>query len=312
MWIFKHKPPLLDDIVDHHDVLKKIKDMIQKKTFQHMILCGPPGVGKTCIVDAMANQLLGEDKKKQALFFSYSCDDRGINVIREKLHGFVPKKVTLPQGVPKLLVFKMAEKISEGAQQQMRRLMEQHSHSCVFIFLCTELTGIIETIQSRCCIMRLNPVGQESQLRVLHKICTIEAINPQEDALSLLIQLSKGDLRYSINHLEVCVLLNDKKVLTVEAVKKVCIFPYFDILEGMIEDVVEGKVHAMVAAIERLYGEGLNGVDILLLFADTVMASPLFDRAKKLRIIRQVGVAHRRIATAVDSRLFLFDMLSSI
>jgi DNA polymerase III delta prime subunit len=149
-------------------------------------------------------------------------------------------------------------------------------------------------------------------MRVLHKICAVEAVIAQKEALCLLIQLSKGDLRYSINHLEVCVLLNDKKALTLEAVKKICIFPYFDILEGMVEDVVEGRVHAMVTAVRRLYGEGLNGVDILLLFADTVMASPLFDRAKKLRIIRQIGVAHRRIATAVDSRLFLFDMLSSI
>lgn len=83
-----------------------------------------------------------------------ASDDRGIDVVRNKIKQFATKKVTLPPGRHKIVILDEADAMTKGAQQALRRTMELHSATTRFALACNNSTKIIEPIQSRCAILR--------------------------------------------------------------------------------------------------------------------------------------------------------------
>ena len=61
--------------------------MEQNSLFCQLFVQGPPGTGKTSSTLCMARQMLG-DSVKQAVLELNASDERGIDVVREKIKGF--------------------------------------------------------------------------------------------------------------------------------------------------------------------------------------------------------------------------------
>ena len=50
----------LDDIINHDDDIKAIKNLINAKSLTNMIFYGPPGTGKTSLILAIARYIYGD------------------------------------------------------------------------------------------------------------------------------------------------------------------------------------------------------------------------------------------------------------
>lgn len=83
-----------------------------------------------------------------------ASDERGIDVVRNRIKMFAQKKVTLPPGRHKVVILDEADSMTKGAQQALRRTMEIFSTTTRFALACNNSTKIIEPIQSRCAILR--------------------------------------------------------------------------------------------------------------------------------------------------------------
>ena len=59
-WIEKYRAKNLDDIINHDDDIKAIKNLINAKSLTNMLFYGPPGTGKTSLILAIARYLYGE------------------------------------------------------------------------------------------------------------------------------------------------------------------------------------------------------------------------------------------------------------
>ena len=75
----KYRPKTLDQVVGNEGAVERLQSIARQGNVPNLILCGPPGTGKTTSVHALARQLLGPSYKDAVLELNAS-DARGIDV----------------------------------------------------------------------------------------------------------------------------------------------------------------------------------------------------------------------------------------
>lgn len=115
-WLEKYRPNVITDIVGNEETVGRLEVLAQQGNMPNLILSGPPGTGKTTSILALARALLGDAFKEGVLELNAS-DDRGIDVVRNRIKAFAQKKVTLPPGRHKVIILDEADAMTEGAQQ---------------------------------------------------------------------------------------------------------------------------------------------------------------------------------------------------
>ena len=80
IWIEKFRPRRFEDIVGQEVIVKRIKAFVESKNLPHLLLAGPPGVGKSTIALVIAKELFGENWRENFLELNAS-NDRGIDVV---------------------------------------------------------------------------------------------------------------------------------------------------------------------------------------------------------------------------------------
>jgi len=257
----------------------------------NLILSGPPGCGKTTSVHALSRQLLGESYMKEAVLELNASDDRGIDVVRSKIKTFAQQKITLPPGRQKIVILDEADSMTEGAQQAMRRTMEQHSDTTRFALACNESTKIIEPIQSRCAILRFTRVSEKAMTQRLKQILDIEKAEFDESGIDAIIFSAEGDMRNALNNLQSTI--NGFGSLTREHVFRVCDAPNPEKISFAIRSCLNQKFSAAYVACEKLYNIGYPGQDIVGMFWRILKTYDMPEHVK-LSFLKEVGVYQMR------------------
>ena len=197
----KYRPVFLDDIVGNTETIERLKIIAKDGNMPHVIISGMPGIGKTTSVLCLARQLLG-DAYKEAVLELNASDERGIDVVRNRIKGFAQKKVTLPAGRQKIVILDEADSMTSGAQQALRRTMEIYSGTTRFAFACNQSNKIIEPLQSRCAILRYSRLTDGQIVKRLYQICKAENVEYSDDGIAALVFSAEGDMRQAINNLQ--------------------------------------------------------------------------------------------------------------
>lgn len=87
----------------------------------NIIIAGPPGVGKTTTILCLARILLGDNFKSAVLELN-ATNERGIDVVRNKIKMFAQQKVTLPPGRHKIVILDEADSMTDGAQVNVTKI----------------------------------------------------------------------------------------------------------------------------------------------------------------------------------------------
>jgi replication factor C subunit 2/4 len=188
------------------------------------LLYGPPGTGKTSIILALVKEIFGPQHYKERILELNASDDRGIQKVREKIKKYAETKLTkLPKSYPsfKIIILDEADQMTPDAQNALRRVMEDYSNITRFCLICNYVTKIIEPLNSRCVKFRFKQIPIASQIEQLTKICKKEEIDIKEDAVEGLINISDGDLRKSVNLLQLAKSSFATKSLTYKDIMKI-------------------------------------------------------------------------------------------
>ena len=189
--------------------------MRDSKNLPHMLLYGPPGTGKTSIIIALAKEMFGQEHYRERVLELNASDDRGIAKVREKVKKYAETKLRRLPGVEanlKIIVLDEADQMTPDAQQALRRVIEDYSRNTRFCLICNYITKIIEPLSSRCIKFRFKEIPLSYQIKQLTDIAEREKMNIADKAVRRVIEISDGDLRKSVNLLQLSqsAFLNEK------------------------------------------------------------------------------------------------------
>jgi DNA polymerase III delta prime subunit len=197
-WIEKYRPKVLDDVIGQDHLMVALRAMIANNSLPHLLLCGPPGTGKTTTILAVANAMYDTPSQRQEHLIELNAsNDRGINVIRERL---IPFANTLT-AKPKLIVLDEADNMTIDAQLALKRLMEVSAETCRFCLICNQVTAIDPGVVSRCSKQEYTAIPPADKWRRARYICEQEALHINEDAL-LYLCTNLIDFRQVISKLQ--------------------------------------------------------------------------------------------------------------
>ena len=273
----------------------------------NLILCGPPGIGKTTSILCLAHQLLGENYKNAVLELNAS-DDRGIDVVREKIKMFAKKKVTLPPGRHKIVILDEADNMTGAAQQALRRTMELYSDSTRFALACNLSNKIIEPIQSRCAVLRFTRLEDEDMLRRLKTVAQEESVKYDENGMQALLFTADGDMRQAINNLQST--STGFGFVNEENVYKVCDKPHPRIAQLIISHCSHLRHDEGQKLLFELINDGYSSIDIVGTIFKVVKYNKNIDEKLQLLFIKEIGFTHMNVLNGNDSKLQLSALVS--
>ncbi|OAR00587.1 hypothetical protein LLEC1_02138 [Akanthomyces lecanii] len=301
-WVEKYRPVFLDDVVGNTETIERLKIIAKEGNMPHVIISGMPGIGKTTSVLCLARELLGESYKEAVLELNAS-DERGIDVVRNRIKGFAQKKVTLPAGRHKLIILDEADSMTSGAQQALRRTMEIYSNTTRFAFACNQSNKIIEPLQSRCAILRYAKLTDAQVVRRLLQIIEAEKVEYSDDGLAALVFSAEGDMRQAINNLQST--FAGFGFVSGDNVFKVVDSPHPIKVQAMLKACYEGNVDSALDTLRELWDLGYSSHDIISTMFKVTKTIPTLSEHSKLEFIKEIGFTHMKILEGVQTLLQL-------
>lgn len=282
-WLEKYRPESLDDIVGQDHIVKRLKSLVRrvhegKEDIPPDIgLFGPEGCGKTAIAIALAKDLWGKSWKNNTLELNTS-DERGINVVRERIKEYAEKP---PMGfyeydgedrrVEFSIVFlDESDSMTPDAQAAMRRTMEKCERT-VFILTGNYGHKIIEPIQDRMLFasskVPCKRIPAVELLSLIDRVVDGEGLDIDEEVKNWISERSNGSARkailtlYMLNLKDGKITMNDTK--NIKSHQEVS--DNFNLnLYSAIKHSGKDEIKKMMNDIDSLYYDmGLSGQQIL-------------------------------------------------
>jgi replication factor C subunit 2/4 len=308
-WIEKYRPKKLDEILGNTRDVENLKRMVEQGSMPNIIISGSSGSGKTSSIMCLCEELLGSYKKEAVLELNAS-DNRGIDVVRNKIRLFAQKKINLPEGRHKIVILDEADNMTKDAQSALRQIIENYEKNTRFAISCNLSSKIIEQIQSRFVIMRYTRLTDKQVLEKLRQICTIENVPFTKEGLEAILFTSEGDLRNAINNLQAT--FNGFSEITDENVYKVCDKPHPTVVQQIIQKTLDEKgLNEATKILVNLYNEGYASIDIVGTFFKVVRDSNDFPSDKvKYMYIKEISTTHMLVLEGLDSLNQLTGLLA--
>tara|TARA_B100001248_G_C27396534_1_gene465959 strand:- start:706 stop:1863 length:1158 start_codon:yes stop_codon:yes gene_type:complete len=155
---------------------------------QHLVVYGPKGCGKEYIVENFLKKIYGniETNDIEYTITGYSNTKEKVMIKQSKYHiliepnnnGFdkyliqeIIQEYAKAENLSifkykklfKVVVINKIDNLSYSAQASLRRTMEKYADICKFIFICDQLSKVIEPLRSRCLLIRV-PLPTKDQI----------------------------------------------------------------------------------------------------------------------------------------------------
>ena len=207
----KYRPVNFEDVVGQQAITSTLKNAISNnKLAQALLFTGPRGVGKTSCARIVAREINNfkiNDDNSYNIFELDAASNNGVEGIRNLIDQ---TRIPPQAGKYKVYIIDEVHMLSSGAFNAFLKTLEEPPSHCIFILATTEKHKIIPTILSRCQIYNFKRITINDIVSHLEKICEIEKIEYEDDALKQIASKSDGAMRDALQLFDKVVGINKK------------------------------------------------------------------------------------------------------
>eukprot|EP00906_Rhabdomonas_costata_P034650 RCo048735 len=203
LWVDRWRPKDLDQMEVHPAISAKLKAIVAKGDFPHLLIYGPSGSGKKTRVMALLRHFFGhsaERLKPEHRAFKVSesrtvelstlssphhieinpsevgtADRVVVMTLIKEIAESAPIETQGGKGF-KVVVLNEVDSLSRGAQQALRRTMEKYVANCRLILVATSTCRVLDPLRSRCLAVRVPAPAPEEIVSVLFNVAKKEGL----------------------------------------------------------------------------------------------------------------------------------------
>ena len=250
-YIYSH----LDNIIKKPEdkfkqIISNLQDGIWKyANFQHLVVYGKPGSSKDFLVNKLLEKIYGKNNIQlndvEYTINGYGNSKTKVNIKQSKFHIVIEPnsngfdKYLIQEIIQnyaktellnilkykrlfKIVIINKIDNLSNTAQASLRRTMENYADTCKFIFICDQLSKMIEPLRSRCIEIRVPLPDNIQIINTLLQIGITQNINLSASDLNYILTNSNQKIYNAIWLLELkingCTFDNSKSNIILEMV----------------------------------------------------------------------------------------------
>ena len=282
LFINKYKPSSLEEFKLSSEFVDIIKLLIQLDKL-NILFIGNPGSGKTTLLNIIVKEYY-KDIPYQAysdnILQINNLKEQGISYYRNEVKIFCQTCSTI-KNKKKILLLDDIDIINDQSQQIFRNFIDKYSHNVHFISSCTSILKVIEGIQSRFYIIRIEPIQIIEMRSIMDKILLNENIQITEDAKEFILIISNNTCKVLINYIEKFKLLN--KLITLEIANNICTNISFIIFQKYTDFILNKRFGDAVNIFLSIHDSGYSVMDILDNYFSFIKTNVLLDENYKYK-----------------------------
>jgi DNA polymerase III delta prime subunit len=286
-FITKYKPYFIDDFcVDpkFKSVLKTLHDIDDL----NILITGNSSSGKTSLLYAIIREYYGlsqyQNIPENNILFINNLKEQGINYYRTEMKTFCQSHSSI-YGKKKMIVVDDIDMISEQCQQVFRNYIDKYKNNVNFVSACSNMQKVIESIQSRIHIIRIDSPSIDQVRGIMNRIVEKESLLISEEAKEYLLYFTKNSIRDLINQLEKIYIINKSVPISLESCKNICVNISFFVFEDYIQSIKEDDLVKSIKIIYNIHDYGYSVIDILDYFFTFVKITDKLTEDEKYGII---------------------------
>lgn len=278
-------------IIGHKNIINSIDSRKLNDSFSHAnLIVGNDGIGKSILGKYMAAQIINrrDDIENVDIVKYYpSSSSFGVDDVRNVINEVSKKPY---EGNRKVLILYKCDKLTVQAQNALLKTIEEPPNGVYLILLSDSLEMILDTIQSRCQIYKLTPLGKDDILTYIEDKYPDLPAKDKKSALAFSAGIpGKADR-----------LIEDENL---KKLRDICIELFEDILKRE-----KGLVLKYQELFKNSKDEKLELLDILLSYIRDIMLfkelndSELivnFDKVGKLKDI-SIGISYKKLNSMLE------------
>jgi len=313
LFVHKYQPILFKDFDNKNDIIQMLQTLILINNL-NILLLGDTASGKTSLLNAIIKEYycnsLPKEYEENVLYIN-NLKEQGINYYRTEVKTFCQTSSTI-KNKKKTIILDDIDMINEQSQQVFRNCIDKYSNNVHFISSCNNIQKVIESLQSRFIILKINPLTRENLFNIINKIQVSESIDMDEDAKDFILTISNYTFKILVNYMEKFKLLNTK--ITLSLANLLCSNISFVIFEDYTNLILKQKLKEAIYILYDIYDKGYCVMDILDNYFLFVKNTKLLSEDQKYTIIpyicKYISIFHNIHEDEIELSLFTNNLIN--
>ena len=297
------------------DMLKTTLHKLIEIDNLNLLFVGNACSGKTTLLYAIIREYYGLSKNdsfpEYNTLFINNLKEQGIQYFRTEMKTFCQSRSSI-HGKKKMVIIDDIDSINEQSQQVFRNYIDKYKNNIHFISVCGNIQKVIESIQSRTHIIRIDQPTQTDITCIMNKIIETEKIIIDEESKEYLLKIADNSIRLMINYIEKVYILD--MPINIELCKNLVSTISDDILERYIIHIRNDEIHEAIYTLYNIFDYGYSVIDILDYFISFVKQTSILSEDVKYEIIpflcKYITIVHNVHEDEIELALFTNNLQS--